>query len=198
MTRTVLPDLFTRSEFSYLLSHIRFLILPAGGIAAAPHWREILMLTCGVTVRQNKRFAPVAFDACLGKLSSRSKHRIFDLQMPFGTLLVEDNTYSSWAMEKLGLAYSAAHGVQVVYLKGYDHGYCQYPEIMAWEQGELIRRHAPGLREKYASYVAKGIIKPEDFDRIMSNNATVGDILSCKSQPGTLDMLAYHQWTRMS
>ncbi|GGH07461.1 hypothetical protein GCM10011586_24730 [Silvibacterium dinghuense] len=171
----------------------RCMILPPGNVT----WREIFAREFPhIKLRENKRFSG-EFSAVNLALIPRSRHRFFSLSLPIGELLVDGGGSLIWPdLDPLCREYSRLNRCTVVWTGYYDPAYCQYPEISAWENGSLIRKHAPGLREKTESYLRKGYITQEQFDMFLDRSRTVGDPLLCEQNPTALSILACYGWTR--
>ena len=168
----------------------RFLVLPPAETTWSSLFPEVFPL---VKLKPNKKFAG-AFPDCLEKLMGRHGHRIFELVMSFGTLLV-DGGGMHFHFGPLCRRYSADNHCEVVWLSGFDPFYRRYPAISAWNGGDLVRFHAPGLRGHWGSYLKQGFIGTGQLEDVLQHNKSVGDPLPCEDDPETFAILARLGWT---
>jgi hypothetical protein len=176
---------------SFPSNDTRCMILPPGDVG----WHEVFAREFpGITVRENKSFSGEMCD--VGKaLLTRSKHRFFSLSLPIGTLLVDGGASLNWPkLDALCQEYSRLNQCAVIWVQTQDYD-CPYPEITAWHSGSLIRKHAPGLREKAEHYLRHGWDTQEGFDWMMERHRSVGVPLACEQNPDARSILAFHGWT---
>lgn len=175
------------SEELTSLFNARYILLPPGEFG----WDVVLSEHCRVTWRQDKKFSGNLYD-CIQRLSHSSKHRFFYLSSPAGTLLMDSSVTD---LSQACSPYSQINDCTVVLLDPYDPIYYTRPTVTAWRGGQIVRRNAQGLTDKWAAYVAKGYASRADLDGVMERNRTIGEPLPCEKEPSTLGMLAHYHWT---
>ena len=175
---------------SQQLDNKRFMALPSGKVT----WDQLVVEIYNINLKRNKKFSGT-FDDCIAKTPARGNHRFFDLDMPFGTLLMDGGLIRP-DLNELAQKYSAINSCTVVWLQGFEPFYYQIPEISAWKNGDLIRRDASGVVEKYKGYVEKGYIQEDQFRGIADRHKTVGEPLPCEKTSDTLEMLALLGWNK--
>jgi hypothetical protein len=198
-TRTILTDdEITKFEatfphMAFPRSDTRCMVLPAGSVT----WRDIFtQVFPHIKMQENKKFSGEFRDVNQALLT-RSRHRIFSLSLPTGTLLLDGGGSLIWPdLDTLCSEYSRLNHCAVAWIQERDASYCPDPKFSAWESGKLLRKHAPGLREKLASYLQKNFITQEQFNGLIERHQTIGNPLPCEEAPDALSILAYYGWTR--
>jgi hypothetical protein len=185
-----LDDNIVRENIRRGVSDKRFMILPT----AKTSWDLVLRLAFpDVVMKPNKSFSGT-FDDCLARMQGRHGHRFYYLTMPFGTLVV-DGGLMQIGLEKHCRLFSSINHCDVVWLQSFDPHYCRYPMVSAWRDGTLVRHHAPGLIEKFTSYLQRSFIDQSSFEAVERAHRTVGDPLACEDDPDTFAILAHCRWT---
>lgn len=198
-TRAILTD-DEMAKFEATFPHMAFprsdtrcMVLPTGDVT----WCEIFAnVFPEVKIQESKKF-PGEFHDVNHALTIRGRHRIFSLSLPTGTLLLDGGGSLIWPdLDQLCREYSRANHCMVTWIQQYDYSYCPYPKLSVWESGQMLRKHAPGLREKYISYLQKGFITQEQFEYFVLHHETIGEPLPCEANPDALSILSYYGWPR--